>query len=252
MKKLFASGAAVAALVIASVHAQEPAGRATDQQGSGQARPPSSQTDRTTGTSPSSQAPASTPTATARLSESDRTFVMEAAIGGKSEVELGQLATQKAQDARVKQFGRQMVQDHGMANQELMQLAQRKGVTLPADVDAKHKEIATRLSKLSGQAFDRAYVQEMLSDHREDVTEFRQQSRNAQDADIKAFAAKTLPTLEHHLSMVQQLSSGDTGTAGTGVPRPTGSTGADTPATPAHPETPARPDAPRSTPGPGR
>jgi len=250
MKQRLASGAAIAALVIAAVHAQEsPSGGATDQRGSGQSRPPASDSaDRTTDASQSRQTSASsTSSASGQLSDVDRKFVMEAAIGGKAEVELGQMATQKAQDARVKQFGQQMVQDHSMANQELMQLAQRKGLNVPSDLDAKHKETAARLSKLSGQAFDRAYVTEMLSDHRKDVNEFREQARNAKDPDLKAFAAKTLPTLEHHLSMVQQLSGGDTGTSGAGVPRPTGSGGA-TSGTPAQ-----RPDAPGSAPGnPGR
>jgi putative membrane protein len=245
MKIRFVSGAAIVALGIASVQAQQaPTGGATDQQGGRPSeRPPANEpAGRTTGQSPTGQTPSQSTTATAaRLSGADRKFVMEAAMGGKAEVELGQLATQKAQDPQVKQFGQQMVQDHSAANEELMKVAQQKGITLPTDLDSKHKDTANRLSKLSGAAFDRAYVQEMLSDHRKDVSEFREQSEKAKDPDIKAFATKTLPTLEHHLSMVQQL-SGDKGTSGTTVPRPTGSTGPD------RPTTPPRPDGTGSTP----
>jgi len=134
---------------------------------------------------------------------SDHTFVTHAAMGGLAEVKLGTLATQKASSADVKAFGQQMVDDHSKANTELKQLASSKGMTLPSDVDAKDQSKYDRLSKLSGAEFDRAYMNEMVSDHRKDVSEFRTESQSGSDPDLKAWAAKTLPTLEHHLQMAE-------------------------------------------------
>jgi len=136
----------------------------------------------------------------------DETFVLEAAQGGMAEVELGRLAVQKASNARVKQFGQRMVTDHGKANDELKSLAMDKKITIPAELDAKHKATRDRLAKLSGSAFDHAYIQEMVTDHQKDVADFRKESESGRDVAVKAFAAKTLPTLEEHMKMVQDVS----------------------------------------------
>jgi putative membrane protein len=97
-----------------------------------------------------------------------------------------------------------MAADHGKAGQELSQLAQQKGLRADAK-DAAHERLRSRLQKLSGEAFDKAYVKEMVKDHEQDVREFRRMSQKASDADVKAFAAKTLPTLEDHLRAVKDL-----------------------------------------------
>jgi putative membrane protein len=142
---------------------------------------------------------------TATLAESDRKFVMEAARGGVAEVELGKLASERASSDAVKQFGQRMVTDHGAANEALKDLAGTKGVALPTDLDPKHRKLRDRLAKLSGAAFDRAYVDEMVKDHRKDVADFRREAGRARDADLKTWAGKTLPTLEDHLKQVQSL-----------------------------------------------
>jgi putative membrane protein len=142
-----------------------------------------------------------------KLSGADRSFMREAAIGGMAEVTLGKLAQQKGSNAAVKQFGGQMVTDHSKANDELKSLAQQKGVPLPATLDAKHKAIEAKLSRLSGAAFDSAYAKAMVDDHKEDVAHFRTRSKNAKDGDLRSWAGKTLPTLEHHLQMAQQMAS---------------------------------------------
>jgi putative membrane protein len=101
-----------------------------------------------------------------------------------------------------------MVEDHGKANDELKQLAAQKHVDLPAEPSAKHKAAKARLEKLAGEQFDKAYVADMLKDHKKDVSAFEKQSRAAKDPDVKSFAAKTLPTLQDHLKRVQSLNSG--------------------------------------------
>lgn len=145
--------------------------------------------------------------ASSAVSAADKAFVKEAAVGGLMEVELGNLAKQNAASADVKQFGDRMVTDHGKANDELKQWASQKSVTLPTELDAKHKAIHDRLAKLNGAAFDKAYMENMVSDHKQDVAKFRKESTSAHDADLKAWAGKTLPTLEDHLKMAQDTAS---------------------------------------------
>jgi putative membrane protein len=145
---------------------------------------------------------------------SDHHFVTDVAMDGMAEVELGRVAADKASSADVKKFAQRMVDDHSKANDELKTLAQNKNITLPTAVDAKHKAAMDRLSKLSGESFDRAYMQDMVRDHQKAVTAFRTESKGGKDADVKAWAAKTLPTLEEHLKMAQDTSRSVVGTSG--------------------------------------
>lgn len=139
------------------------------------------------------------------MSSQDRNFVMDAAMGGMMEVELGRLAVQNGASDAVKQFGQRMVDDHSKANQELMSVASSKGMTLPTALDEKHQKEVTKLSGMTGAEFDRAYAKRMMQDHEKDVKEFERQSTRGADPDIRAFATRTLPTLQEHLQMVRQL-----------------------------------------------
>jgi putative membrane protein len=153
------------------------------------------------------------------IAAADQAFVKEAAMGGMAEVDLGQLATSKAADADVKQFGQRMVDDHGKANEELKSWASSKGVMLPSELDAKHKAEHARLEKLSGAAFDKAYMASMVADHNADVAEFQKQAKSAKDPDLKAWATKTVPTLEDHQKSAKEISAKVHGTtAGTKKP----------------------------------
>jgi putative membrane protein len=144
----------------------------------------------------------------AKTSSADAKFLKEAADGGMAEVELGQLAASRASSSDVKRFGLRMVDDHGKANDELKQLALQKHVDLPPEPSAKHKATKARLEKLSGEQFDKAYMADMLQDHKKDVAAFQLESKSAQDPDVKSFAASTLPTLQEHLKQAESLASG--------------------------------------------
>jgi putative membrane protein len=142
---------------------------------------------------------------TASVSSQDQKFITATAMDGMMEVELGRLATQKGMSDSVKQFGQRMVDDHSLANTELMQLANSKGITLPTALDTKHRNEIDKFSKLSGAEFDRAYAKAMLKDHEKAVSNFQKESTRAGDVDLKAFASKTLPTLQDHLQMARAL-----------------------------------------------
>jgi putative membrane protein len=135
----------------------------------------------------------------------DQTFVMKTANVGMAEVELGTLAMQKSAKSEVKQFGQMMVDDHTKAGEELKALAGQKGIAWPSDLDAAHKATRDKLSKLTGEAFDRAYMDAMVSGHRAAAQEFKAESQSGKDPDVKAWAAKTLPTIEMHLMHAQHV-----------------------------------------------
>jgi putative membrane protein len=145
---------------------------------------------------------------TKTVSAADKTFVMNAAQGGMTEVQLGQLATDKASSQDVKDFGSKMVTDHGKAGDELKSIATSKGLTLPDKLDAKHQAMVDKMSKLSGAAFDKAYVTAMVKAHKADDAAFAKEASDGSDADIKAFADKTdKDVVKMHLQMIEDIQS---------------------------------------------
>jgi putative membrane protein len=145
--------------------------------------------------------------AMAALSSEDKTFATKAAVGGQAEVAFGQLAKQNASSPAVKQFAERMVTDHTQANEELLQIARSQDLNLPKGLDAKHQAKEQQFSTAKGQAFDRAYMQDMVQDHQEDVADFRKEAEHGQDPQLKAFAAKYVPILEKHLQMAQSATA---------------------------------------------
>ena len=137
----------------------------------------------------------------------DLAFLNDAAPGGMVEVELGRLAVKQASSKEVKQFAERMIADHSKAGEELKQLAQQKKVMLSPELLPAHKETMAKLSKLNGAEFDREYVKAMVADHEKDVTAFESVAKGAVDADVKAYAVKTLPTLKEHLQMIRGIES---------------------------------------------
>lgn len=166
----------------------------------------------------------------ASKTSSSTEFIEKAAAGGMAEVQLGNLAQERASSDEVKRFAKRMVDDHTKVNDDLKQVAEKKHVTLPTELDAKHKALYDRLSKLSGTEFDRAYMDAMLADHREDVAEFERAAKSS-DPGVRDFASRTLPTLQDHLASAQQVDraiasskgsmNANTSTAGTGQHRAT-------------------------------
>jgi putative membrane protein len=141
----------------------------------------------------------------AKLNEHDQLFLTEAAQGGLAEVKLSELAPQRAACAAVKQFAQRMIQAHEDTNQELNQMAARKGVTPPAQLDGKHQSLHQQLSGLAGEEFDRNYLHVMVEDHRQVIAQFEGEARQGNDEELKNWASQTLATLREHLRHAQQL-----------------------------------------------
>lgn len=138
-------------------------------------------------------------------SSSDKDFVKDAASGGLMEVELGQLALERAGSQDVKSFADRLVRDHTKANEELMQVAKSENMTVPQQMAEKHQEMIRKLSRLNGKDFDRAYIEHMVKDHKEDIAKFSDQAKKDGNPELRSFASNTLPKLEEHLTIAKSI-----------------------------------------------
>ncbi len=134
-------------------------------------------------------------TVTVKLSQKDVSFIQKAAGGGQQEVENGKMAEKQGKSADVKRIGARMVADHTKANKELTELANRKGV--------KFDTRGVRAQNIGAADFDRTYLKLLEVDHKNDIAEFQKEAKSGDDRDLKAWAAKNLPTLQEHLAMVE-------------------------------------------------
>ena len=135
----------------------------------------------------------------------DMSFYKKAAEGGLAEVELGKLAQEKSSTQSVKDFGAMMVKDHTAANKKLQTVALSKAIKLPTSPSVGQMGTKTKLEVLTGTTFDKSYIKGMVKDHEEDIKEFENEASNGQDADAKAYATATLPTLKAHLKKIQEI-----------------------------------------------
>jgi putative membrane protein len=149
-------------------------------------------------------------------SAADKKFAEKAMQGGMAEVQLGQLATQKASADDVKKFGQQMVDDHTKLNTQMQQLAPSLGVTPPAGPDAKHQALQAKLEGLSGDAFDKAYIKAMVMDHKKDLADFKKEAASGQNPQLKEAAQQGSTVIQSHLQMVEGLASSHNVKAGGG------------------------------------
>jgi len=142
---------------------------------------------------------------TSRQPFSDPQFAAKAAQGSLAEVELGQLAAHKGQTETVRAFAQRMATDHANSKARLEKIAAQQNISLPEDLDKDAKQNYEKLSKLSGPAFDRAYIQDMVKDYKKDVAEFQKEASAGKNELIRSFAADTLPTLRDHLKQAREM-----------------------------------------------
>ena len=158
-------------------------------------------TNTTANATPAEPAPAPT------TAKNPSDFMQDAAKGGIAEVQMGQLAMKNGGSADVKKYGQMLVTDHKKANDELAALAKKKGIVIEAK-DVKNKDASNDeqdMAKLKGADFDKEFIDHAVKDHEKDVDEFQKQADKSDDADLKAFAAKTLPTLQKHLDQAKSI-----------------------------------------------
>jgi putative membrane protein len=137
----------------------------------------------------------------------DASFYKNAAEGGIAEVAAGRLAQDKGNSQQVKDFGAMMVKDHSAANEKLQALASSKNITLPTSASVGQMATKAKLDVLSGDTFDKSYVKGQVAAHRQTIALFRKEISAGQDADAKAFASATLPTVRAHLKAITAIAA---------------------------------------------
>ena len=191
--------------------------------GSVQAQTPGAGTSATGGQSAPAAQPGTgtrnTP-AKSKIARGDRKFIEEAANSGMFEVQVGQLAASKASDANVKSFASMLVDQHTAANNELVKIANARGVELPAAPKHSMRRDIEKLGKKSGDEFDRDFVREVgIKDHKKDIKQFEKASKDVKDPDLKAFVDKSLPMLREHLAAAEKLPQSGKNAAAMGANR---------------------------------
>ena len=139
------------------------------------------------------------------ISTTDTNFILAAAQGGMTEVELGGLAATNGMRDDVRNFGQMMVKDHTAINTDLKSLAAQKGVTLPDNLDAKHRAMVEKLSSFTGSEFDDAYIAAMIKGHKSDAKAFKAEAAATTYADVKSFLDKSIPVVEVHLQRIMAM-----------------------------------------------
>lgn len=142
--------------------------------------------------------------ASSMTTPSAESFLTDVIEGGNTEVALGKLAQTQSKNPDIKKFGQMLVTDHSKANQEATALAKKMNINVPTGMGS-HQSTYDKLKGLTGDDFDREFVEDMVSDHQKDVSTFQKESQNSSDADVKAFATKTLPVLQKHLDTVKGI-----------------------------------------------
>lgn len=133
----------------------------------------------------------------------DQRFIDRAARDQMADIELAKLASERAQSQDVKGIAQTLVQDNQKANDELKQIAQKKGAKVPTEASRGAKREHDRLAKLSGTEFDREYVRYMLKDHDKDLKDFQKEAKSGKDADLKKFASDNVAIMEQHRKQMQ-------------------------------------------------
>jgi putative membrane protein len=139
------------------------------------------------------------------LSDQDRRFLQEMSEGNRAEVQLGRMAEQKASNPRVKEFGQRMANDHSKLQNQLSDFASARKVVLPSSTTTEQQNMVTQLSGLSGEQFDRQYMQTMMQEHQKDIAKVQQLMASTQDPAMEDLARRMLPFLENHVRIAEHI-----------------------------------------------
>lgn len=140
------------------------------------------------------------------LAKQDQQYFVSMAQANMAEVQAGKLAQQQAKSDEVKDYGEQMVEDHGKMLEEQRSMAKSKGVQLPAQANKEQQAAMKKLQGAKGEQFDRAFMSQMVKDHEKALKLARDAAKNAKDPELKAMAENAAPDIEQHLQMAKQIS----------------------------------------------
>jgi len=143
-------------------------------------------------------------TAASGADKISQVFIRDAIQRNLADIQMGQLAQDKAQSADVKSYGQMLVTDQSASNEQAEKVAERIGIAVPTEPSINQKAMYNQMSKLSGTAFDRAFVKAMIADNKVNIPRFQNEAKKKGDP-VADFANQTLPILEKHLNAAQKL-----------------------------------------------
>jgi putative membrane protein len=135
----------------------------------------------------------------------DKEFIVKVASGNNAEIEIGKLADSRAGSTAVKDYANMIVKDHQAAQQKLGELIKKRKIGVATGLEPDVRDEINRLSKMKGTEFDRAFLDHMIKDHKNDIKMFENQAKNGQEADVREFANSLLPDLRKHLQRAEEL-----------------------------------------------
>jgi putative membrane protein len=135
----------------------------------------------------------------------DKDFLLKAATINNAEIQIGNMANKRAASSQVKGYASMLVKDHKAAGDKMVEVLKGRKLAIATGVDKETKEEISRLSKLEGNEFDRAFIHCMVKGHKEAIALFENQAKNGQEEDIRSFAKEILPDLRKHLSKANEL-----------------------------------------------
>lgn len=149
-----------------------------------------------------------------QVAKADQELMNDIVEANLAEIETGKLALSKSQNTQIRAFAQKMIDDHTNAMQALQALARTKGISLPNETDLQHKAMATGLSALSGDTFDRRYLQHIgVADHQRTLDLLKQTIQSTNDRDLRAHATQMMPVVQQHLALAEKMMSTMAGAA---------------------------------------
>lgn len=146
-----------------------------------------------------------TPPAAGTATAADKDFITFVGQTDMTEAHFGQLAQDQATDQDIKDYGQTLVTDHTKDYNTVSALATKLGADMPKGIDAAHNKMIDPVAKLKGRAFDHRFLADMVKGHEQAIAKYKKEADSGDNADLKAYASATLPTLEMHLQKAQEL-----------------------------------------------
>src|SRR5580704_3372639 len=140
-------------------------------------------------------------------SQADKMFVSRSLQSDMAEIQLGQLTLQKSKNEQVKQFAREMIDDHSQLGDKVKVFAKQIGVEIPNQVSKKDKAIIAKFQELSGSEYDQAYIKEMVKNHKKYLSELQMEGATGQDEAVKDAASQISQVIAQHLRMIEQIAN---------------------------------------------
>jgi putative membrane protein len=135
----------------------------------------------------------------------DSKFIRDVATDNLLEVRLGDLASTKATNASVKQFGQQMVTDHTAMLNQWRELVKQTGYPFQPGLNKQQQDEFNRLSKLSAVDFDRTFMTAMVQDHQTAISKFQTEGMSAKSTQVQQLVSNNLPILQQHLDLANRV-----------------------------------------------